>query len=117
MIDYRILGQRIKAARADAGYTQEILAEKAELSADHLSHIETANTKLSLPALVAIANALSVSVDKLLSDNLYKSKEHLTDDVAALFSDATSDECYVMLNAAQAIKQAMRTRRLSHEDE
>jgi transcriptional regulator with XRE-family HTH domain len=110
MLDYKVLGQRIKTARVDAGYTQEALAEKANLSADHISHIETANTKLSLPALVSIANALCVGVDKLLSDNLYQSKGHLSDEVAALFSDTSTDECYIMLHAARAVKQSMRTR-------
>ena len=116
MLDYKALGQRIKAARGVAGYTQEVLAERANLSTDHVSHIETANTKLSLPAIVAIANALGVGVDKLLSDNIYQSKAHLTDDVADLFSDATTDECYVMLHAARGVKQSMRTRRLSRTD-
>jgi transcriptional regulator with XRE-family HTH domain len=110
MIDYKILGQRIKTARAEAGYTQEKLAEKAGLSTDHISHIETANTKLSLLALVAIANALGMGVDKLLTDNLYHSKAHMTDEVADLFKDASTDECYIMLHAARAVKQSMRTR-------
>jgi len=39
MLDYKILGQRIKSARTAAGYTQERLAEKADLSTDHLSHL------------------------------------------------------------------------------
>jgi len=113
MLDYEVLGKRIKAARLDAGYTQEVLAERADLSTDHISHIETANTKLSLPAIVAIANALGIGVDKLLSDTVYQSKAHLADEVADLFADTTSDECYIMLNAARGVKQSMRTRRLS----
>ena len=113
MLDYRVLGKRIKTARVEAGYTQEVLAERSDLSTDHISHIETANTKLSLPALVAIANALNVGVDKLLSDTIYQSKAHLADEVGDLFADTTSDECYIMLHAARGVKQSMRTRRLS----
>ena len=116
MLDYKVLGQRIKAARVEVGYTQEVLAERANLSTDHISHIETANTKLSLPAIVAIANALGVGVDKLLSDNIHHSKAHLVDEVADLFSDTTSDECYIMLHAARGVKQSMRTRRLSRTE-
>lgn len=116
MLDYKILGRRIKAARVEAGYTQEVLAERASLSTDHISHIETANTKLSLPAIVSIANALDVGVDKLLSDNIHQSKAHLTDEVADLFSDATSDECYIMLHAARGVKESMRSRRLSRTE-
>jgi transcriptional regulator with XRE-family HTH domain len=116
MLDYKILGQRIKAARTNAGYTQEALAEKANLSTDHISHIETANTKLSLSALVSVANALDISVDKLLSDNIYQSKAHLTDEVSELFADTSSDECYIMLHAARGVKHSMRTRKLSRTE-
>ena len=46
---------------------------------------------------------------------LYQSKELLTDDIAVIFADASSDEAYVMLQAANAIKQSMRVRKLSKE--
>ena len=113
MIDYKIIGKRIKELRKEKGYTQEVLAEIAELSVDHISHIETGNTKMSLNVLVKIANAFRVPTDKLLYDSLYQSKELLTDDIARVFSDTSSDEAYVMLQAASAIKQSMRVRKLS----
>ena len=47
---------------------QEQLAEKVGISTTHLSHIETGNTKLSLPVFVDIAEALSVQTDELLYD-------------------------------------------------
>ena len=115
MLDYKIVGKRIKELRKERGYTQEVLAEIAGLSVDHISHIETGNTKMSLNVLVKIANAFRVSTDKLLYDSLYQSKEHLTDDIAAVFEDASSDEAYVILQAAKAIKQSMRVRRLSKD--
>ena len=40
------------------------------LTREQYSNIETGNTKLSLPTIVQIANALSVTVDKLLCDNV-----------------------------------------------
>jgi transcriptional regulator with XRE-family HTH domain len=64
-----------------AGVSQEKLAEMVGLTSQHISHTEVASTKVSLPALVKIANALHTSVDKLLSDNLYDAKTHLLDDV------------------------------------
>lgn len=115
MIDYKIIGMRIKEIRKEMGYTQEVLAEIAGLSVDHVSHIETGNTKMSLNVLIKIANAFHVTTDRLLYDNLYQAKAHLTDEVAAAFSDASPDEIYVMLQAASAVKQAMRVRKLSRE--
>lgn len=113
MVNYKIIGKRIKELRKEKGYTQEVLAEITELSVDHISHIETGNTKMSLNVLVKIANAFRVPTDKLLYDSLYQSKELLKDDIAGVFSDTSSDEAYVMLQAASAIKQSMRVRKLS----
>ncbi|WP_365931758.1 helix-turn-helix transcriptional regulator [uncultured Intestinimonas sp.] len=48
--------------------TQGVLADRAELTQAHLSRIETGSTKLSLSALIRIANALPVSVEALLCD-------------------------------------------------
>ncbi len=98
MLDYKLIGNRIKELRKEKGYTQEVLAEIAELSVDHISHIETGNTKMSLNVLVKIANVFQVPTDKLLYDSLYQSKEHLTDDVAAIFSDAVNGKCFSINN-------------------
>lgn len=57
-LDYKAIGKRIKIARIQAELSQEALAEKADLSPTHMSNIENANTKLSLPMLISIANAL-----------------------------------------------------------
>ena len=78
MIDYDAIGLRIKIARLKAKKTQETLANETGLSATHISNIETGNTKLSLPTIIAIANALSVSVDELLCDNVVHSQPRVS---------------------------------------
>ena len=116
MMEYRLLGQRIRAARLSAGVSQEQLAELVGLTSQHISHTEVASTKVSLPSLVKIANALHTSVDKLLSDSVYDTKPHLLDDVQAVFSDCDPDEVYVMLEAANTIKKSIRVRKLKRTD-
>jgi len=115
-MDYSLLGKRIRAARLAAGVSQERLAEMVGLTSQHISHTEVASTKVSLPALVKIANALHTSVDKLLSDSLYDTKTHLLVDVQDVFSDCDPDEIYVMLEAATAIKKSIRVRKLKRTD-
>ena len=115
-MEYSLLGNRIRAARLAAGLSQERLAEMVGLTSQHISHTEVASTKISLPSLVKIANALNVSIDKLLSDNIYDSKSHLLDEVQAVFSDCDSDEIYVMLESAEAIKKSIRIRKLKRTD-
>ena len=77
MIDYVSLGKRIRDIRKKQGLTQALLAEKSGVEPSNISHIERAATKLSLPTLVSIANALEVSLDELVYD------EELLDDCSA----------------------------------
>ena len=111
-MDYILLGQRIRAARQTAGFSQEKLAEMVGLTSQHISHTEVASTKISLPALVKIANALNTSVDKLLSDSVQDSKPHLLEDFQVLLDDCDGDELYIILQAAESIKKSIRTRKL-----
>ena len=76
-MDYKLLGKRIRTARLSAGLSQEHLAEMVGLTSQHISHTEVASTKISLPSLVKIANALHTSVDRLLSDSIHDSKAYL----------------------------------------
>ena len=62
------LSTRVRLRREQLGLSQEELAEKIGISVAHMSHIETGNTKLSLPVFVDIAEALSVQTDELLYD-------------------------------------------------
>ena len=115
-MDYKLLGQRIRAARLAMGLSQEQLAEIVGLTSQHISHTEVASTKISLPALVKIANALHTSVDRLLSDSIQDSKSHLMKDVQNVFSDCDPDEIYVMLETAAAVKKSIRIRKLKRMD-
>ena len=67
-MDYFKIGEKVRKYRKAKGFSQELLAEKVGISITHMSHIETGNTKLSLSVLVALANALEIQTDDLLSD-------------------------------------------------
>ena len=65
-MDYYEIGQRIRKIRKAHKLSQEALAEKVGISVTHMSHIETGNTKLSLPVLVDLSAVLGVRTDELL---------------------------------------------------
>lgn len=73
-LDYVAIGKRIRAARKRRKWSIDKLALLSNISRPHMGHIETGATKLSLSALVAIANALEVTADELLCDTLKCSK-------------------------------------------
>ena len=115
-MDYKELGKRIKAARLAAGLTQEQLAERVNLSSGHCAHVERGTTKISLSALVSVANALGTTPDMLLIDNNYKATPLLLAEAQELFKDCDPDEIYVMLQAAASIKKSIRVRKLKRSD-
>lgn len=63
-----MVGGIIREARREQGWNQRRLAETAGLSPQYLSDIEKGRAKPSLKSLEKIANALSVSVTRLLAD-------------------------------------------------
>ena len=67
-INYEKLGLRIKEARLNKNLTQENIADYVGCNVSHISNIENNHTKVSLNALLAIANALNTSIDSLLSE-------------------------------------------------
>ena len=73
-LDFKAIGKRVKIARIKKNLTQEAIAEKIGITAQHMSNIETGHSRVSLPTLVAIANLLSVSADELLCDTIVTSK-------------------------------------------
>ena len=107
-IDYKSIGRRIKAARISLDMTQERLAEKVNLSPSHLSNIETGTTKVSLPTIVKLANALQVSVDSLLADSVVQSKAVFEEDIQTILSDCDDYEIRVIADIAAATKKTLR---------
>jgi len=60
----RRIGARIREERRRMGYTQEQLAERADLSANFIAHLERGSRKPSLDTLVVLSGLLEVPVDK-----------------------------------------------------
>lgn len=67
MYDFSPILSRIKSAKADAGFTNEELSVKSGIAIGTINKILSGDTKEpKLPALMAIASALGVSVDFLI---------------------------------------------------
>ena len=104
IIDYDAIGMRIKIARIKAKITQEVLANKTGLSVVHISNVENGNAKVSLPSLISIANALSVSVDELLCDCVICSN-HVFNKEAQEILALRKDERFRLNTAKKKVKE------------
>ena len=86
-MDYYKIGQRIRKFRKAYHLSQEQLAEKVGISTTHMSHIETGNTKLSLPVFVDIAKVLCIQTDELLYDTPQKDKTAIKGELEEIIED------------------------------
>lgn len=110
-LDYVRIGQRIREARNKKGWQQAELAFCAGLNSAYVSHIEPGKTKLALPTIVKIANALSVSVDELLCDSLEKVETVYDKKIAEELKDCDAAELRAFLEIIQSTKKVLRTNR------
>ena len=62
----KIFAENVRAERARKKYSQEKLAEMADITPEYLARIEKEKYSPSLVVIVNLAIALGVSVDKLI---------------------------------------------------
>ena len=106
-MDYYAIGQRIRKVRKAKDISQEELAEKVGISTTHMSHIETANTKLSLPVFVAISEALEIPADSLLYDESPNNINTSMQEISSIITSCPAKQAKVIASIVQAIKQSM----------
>lgn len=107
-IDYELIGKRIREERISQNLSQQTLAEISNISPTNISHIERGATKLSLPTLVSIANALAVSADFLLCDSLVEADKIYIDEINELLLDCNQNELKIIIDIMKSVKITLR---------
>ena len=62
----RIFAENLRAERARRQFSQEVLAEKADITPEYLARIEHEKYSPSLVVILRLAKALGVTIDKLM---------------------------------------------------
>ncbi len=91
-MDKRVLGQRLRDARKKKGYTQQALADKAEIGAVYLGEIERGIKFPSINSFIKIIEALEISADYILRDELTSGKAYVYDEITERLKDLTPKE-------------------------
>lgn len=107
-INYSSIGNRIKETRVKQHLTQARLAELSGVEPSNISHIERAATKVSLPTLISIANALGTSLDELVSGSLIKNEHICIKNIDELLSDCSAKELEAIEKTIKNIKTVLR---------
>ena len=97
-LDYKAIGKHIREARRRNHLSQAMLAEAVDKTPSYISYIESGLKSMSLDTFVLIANALGVSPERLLM-------EQITD------TERCASEEIILLDMMKALKTALREHR------
>ena len=106
-MNYEEIGKRIRKYRKLKNLSQEQLAEKINISTTHMSHIETGNTKLSLPVLAELASVLEVRTDDLLSDQNTAALSTAMEEISAILEKCSAKEVKLIVDLVKTAKVSM----------
>lgn len=108
------IGGRIQKARELAGYTQEKLADKIDVSTQYISDLERGNVGTSVPTLIKICKTLCVSSDYIL---MGKSIDNMPDisDVSQRLTNLSREELNIIENGINLMIEALNLKTKSFE--
>lgn len=109
-LNYNDIGKNIREVRKENGLSQAMLSELVDKSPSYISYIETGAKSMSLDTFVMIANALGVTADRLLMEQLDEKNDITSSQVAALLADCSAFEDGVIIDTIKALKHSMRER-------
>lgn len=104
MVDYEEIGQNIKICRMRKRMKQAELAEMTDVSTQHISHVECGITKLSLPLLLRISEALSTDLYTLLGSNV-QTRPTLAEEFAHVLNESSLAQRTLCLELCRTVME------------
>ena len=103
-IDYVRVGKRIRSVRKECYLTQDELAAQCGCTRNHLSAVETGESKPSLELIVRIASILDSSVDFFIMDSPHVNTRYIINhQIAPKLESCTSRELSLINRALDEI--------------
>ena len=104
MIDYKLIGKRIKQARVNLNLTQQALAEKLDVSTNYLSKVEGGHEKPNLDFLGRISIATEISLPELLTGVVERSR-YLRNDIAKILDMCSPEKTRLIYDIISRISK------------
>ena len=104
MVNNFNIAQNIRTLREERGYTIEKLAERAGVSANHMSKVENGLRNLSMESYLNVLEALNVYPVLIESSDIGDTKEQY---ILAFIKGCSGREASFLLETAACIKENM----------
>lgn len=103
ILDYKLIGERIRQARKQKGWTQEKVAEKLGITVMYFSRVERGSTKVNLKRLMQIAEILDVQISEFIYGTKFKEETYLDKDMSNILASCTPEKQRMIYNVAKII--------------
>jgi len=108
-IDFERIGLKIRLLRTQKGFSQEALAERANISRVFISNVECGKKNTSLETVMAIADALSVQVTDIILEGTSAFAKDAENDPLRVLSDCSADELDFLLRLLNLQRATLRS--------
>ena len=103
-LNYKVIGKHIREVRQRNHLSQAMLSELVDKTPSYISYIESGIKSMSLDTFVLIANALGVSPDRLLMEQIISTERCASEEIALLLSDCSTYEMMILLDVIKSLK-------------
>ncbi len=86
MVDYKLIGSRIKQKRENLKFTQEFVAEKSDITSVYLSKMENGKVRPTLDTLSEICAVIKIDLGSLLLNSVSESNHYQTERIVQIFN-------------------------------
>ena len=83
-MEYKVIGKKIKKARAEKKLTQEQFAEKIDVSVSFISQVESGKKKFNLKRIVEISKVLEKPIEYFIEGYDVKNNETINEIISLL---------------------------------
>lgn len=105
-IDYKIIGQRIRDARKQKGWSQERLSEKIDVTTVFISRVERGSSQVNLKRLAQIGKALGLTLEYLLGGTATEAPNYLDRELYETLINCTPAKQRLIYNIAQIVSKS-----------
>lgn len=104
LIDYKLIGKRLKEKRLEKNLTQEQVAEYLNISNEYMSKIENAKIEINLKRLGQLIVLLEIPIEYFIAGVTTESPAYKASELIELLEDLSPKEKDVIYNVIEQIK-------------
>lgn len=105
MVDYQLIGSRLKQQREKKNLTQEKVAEKADITTVYLSKIENGKVHPTLDTLSVVCSVLDCDLGRILLDASSESNLYQAERVMQIFNSCSPSVKPIALNLLEQLSK------------